>query len=95
MHGAKQACIQSQAATKLLSATQVSKYCQEHIGFIIGNFELICCQCTFKEFVMNCSVYLGRGCVCGGFDGAMSSADVDTQNRWAVLVPCRVRRAQQ
>lgn len=90
MHGAKQACIQSQAAAKLLSATQVSKYCQEHIGFIIGNFELFCCQCTFKEFVMNCSVY-GEG----GFDGAMSSADVDTQNRWAVLAPCRVRRAQQ
>lgn len=91
MHGAKQACIESQAATKLLSATQVSKYCQEHIGFIIGNFELICCQCTFKEFVMNCSDTWGGG----GCDGAMSSADVDTQNRWAVLAPCRVRRAQQ
>lgn len=63
MHGVKQACIQSQAAAKLLSATQVSKYCQEHIGFIIGNFELICCQCTFKEFVMNYSIYLGGVCV--------------------------------
>lgn len=31
----------------------------------------------------------GRG-ECGGCDGAMSSADVDTQNHWAVLVPCSV-----